>query len=57
MYICDYYYNLIGHMRYKCLRCGTELDAKIFVKCPRCGHRKVVPIYTYQYAQRPMGGE
>jgi len=41
-------------MKFKCLKCGTEFEAKMEVQCPKCGEvMKVKPIYTYHYPKTP----
>ncbi len=38
-------------MKYKCLKCGCEFEAKWHVLCPDCGASStldVVPIYKYK---------
>ena len=40
-------------MKYKCLECETEFEAKMYVQCPKCGEQmKVQPIYSYQYGRQ-----
>jgi DNA-directed RNA polymerase subunit RPC12/RpoP len=43
-------------MRFKCDKCGTEFEAKMYVECPKCGeHMKVHPITPANTSkQRPM---
>jgi DNA-directed RNA polymerase subunit RPC12/RpoP len=40
------------NMRFKCDKCGTEFEAKIYVECPKCGeHMKVHLVNTSQHAR------
>lgn len=35
-------------MKFKCLKCDTEFESRMDVRCPKCGERmKVEPVYTY----------
>jgi lipopolysaccharide biosynthesis regulator YciM len=40
-------------MKYKCLKCGTEFEAKMYVQCPKCQEQmEVQPIYSFKYPQK-----
>ena len=37
-------------MKFKCEKCGTEFDAKMYVQCPKCGEQiHVHAVYDYHY--------
>lgn len=39
-------------MKYKCLKCGTEFSATMYVECPECHEQfEVEPVYAYQHAK------
>lgn len=39
-------------MKFKCLKCETEFEAKMVARCPNCGETMdLEPIYTYKYAR------
>jgi len=41
-------------MRFKCDKCGTEFEATMYVRCPKCGETaNAHPIYTYAHARKP----
>lgn len=40
-------------MKYKCLKCGTEFEATMYVQCPKCKEQMdVQPIYSYKYPKQ-----
>jgi len=35
-------------MFFKCLKCGVEFEAMLYLKCPECGEKKEIkPKYPY----------